>query len=73
MVPPKTKHFSGISCGSRMAVHIRAYLQIYDKKTRSQYHYAVRQAKINSDILKSNSIAKTFAENDPSKFWQDIH
>ena len=44
-----------------------------DKKTRSQYHSAVRQAKINSDILKSNSIAKTFAENDPSKFWQDIH
>ena len=39
----------------------------------SQYHYAVRQAKINSDILKSNSIAQHFAENDPSKFWQDIN
>ena len=23
--------------------------------------------------MKSNSIGKTFAENDPSKFWQDIH
>ena len=29
--------------------------------------------KINSDILKYNYIAQTFAENDPSKFWQDIH
>ena len=43
------------------------------QKTRSQYHYAVRQAIINSYILKSNSIAQTFAKNDPSKFWQDIH
>ena len=49
---------------------ILAYIR---QKTRSQYHYAVRQAKINSDIVKSNSIAKTFAENDPSKFWQDIN
>ena len=49
---------------------ILAYIR---QKTRSQYHCAVRQAKINSDILKSNSIAQTFAENDPSKFWQDIH
>ena len=43
------------------------------QKTRSHYHYAVRQAKINSDIFKSNSIAQTFTENDTSKFWQDIH
>ena len=43
------------------------------QKTRSQCHYAARQSKINSDIMKSNSIAQTFGENDPSKFWQDIH
>ena len=29
-------------------------------KTGAQYHYAVRQATINSDILKSNSVAQTF-------------
>ena len=47
----------------------------YTTKRRAQYHYAVRQVKIKikSDILKSNSIAQTFAENDPSKFWQAIH
>ena len=43
------------------------------RRTRSQYHYAIRYVKKNDDLLRKNSMAKSIAGNNSRDFWKEVH
>ena len=46
------------------------YIANIRNRTRSQYHYAVRYVKTNSDTILASKMAECLFDNNPSEFWQ---
>lgn len=42
------------------------------RRTRAQYHLAVRQAKLNSERYKATKIADSLLKNDKADFWSEV-
>jgi hypothetical protein len=47
---------------------------LYDlmRKTKLQYHYAVRKLKRNSDVLRKEKMAEALNENNSRNFWNEV-